>query len=258
EMKLFTTGDQRLNTAYSFDYLYAPALTKDLIVETATRWPEGGEWPSWAFSNHDAPRAVTRWAGASDPDAYCKLLALLLASLRGNIFLYQGEELGLPQAEVPFERLRDPEAITNWPATLGRDGARTPMPWNSAAAFGGFSTAEPWLPVDPSHVERSIERQNRDQDSVLNFTRRVIAFRKASPALRLGAIEFLTTPDDCVAFTRSYGGEKALCVFNIGAKPVKWAPADAGDWSVRIETNAQTGGKPPESPPAWSGYVATR
>lgn len=258
EMKLFTKGDRRLSTAYSFDYLYAPALTKELIVETAKRWPEGGEWPSWAFSNHDAPRAVSRWAGACPPDDYCKLLALLLSSLRGNIFFYQGEELGLQQGEVPFERLRDPEAITNWPATLGRDGARTPMPWVSQSEFGGFSTSEPWLPVDQTHLARSIERQDRDQDSVLNFTRRVIAFRKGSHALRLGALEFLATPGDCVAFTRSFGGEKALCVFNIGENPVAWSPDAAANWSIGIEANTRTGGAPPATLPAWSGYVATK
>lgn len=256
EMKQFTAGDNRLNTAYSFDYLYAPALTKDLIVETATRWPENGEWPSWAFSNHDAPRAVSRWAGECPPDTYSKLLALLLGSLRGNIFLYQGEELGLQQAHVPFEKLKDPEAITNWPATLGRDGARTPLPWEETAVNAGFSAAEPWLPIDRSHFARAIDRQNRDQDSVLNFTRRVIAFRKATAALRLGSIEFLESPTACVAFVRSIGAEKALCVFNIGAEPVAFSPPEHRNWSVRIETNAQTSSKPPLNLPAWSGYIA--
>ena len=257
EMKQFTAGDKRLNTAYSFDYLYAPALTKELVVETAKRWPEGGEWPSWAFSNHDAPRAVSRWAGACPPDNFCKLLALLLGSLRGNIFLYQGEELGLAQGEVPFEKLQDPEAIANWPATLGRDGARTPLPWRADAPHAGFSTREPWLPIDPSHVSRSIDRQDRDQDSVLNFTRRVVAFRKSAPALRWGDVEFLPSPDNVVAFTRTYGAQKAVCVFNIGDSPASWSPPGAAGWSVRIETNAQSGGEPPATLPAWSGYIAT-
>ncbi|MFN0023709.1 MAG: alpha-glucosidase, partial [Parvularculaceae bacterium] len=239
EMKMFTAGDHRLNTAYSFDFLYAPTLTKELVIETARRWPEGGEWPSWAFSNHDAPRAISRWAGACPPDDYSKLLALLLGSLRGNIFLYQGEELGLQQGEVPFEKLKDPEAITNWPATLGRDGARTPLPWTENALNAGFSAAEPWLPIDASHVSRAVDRQNRDQQSVLNFTRRVIAFRKASAALRLGAIEFLPSPDDVVAFVRSFGPDTTLCVFNIGEKAAAFTPPDAGDWSIRIETTAQ-------------------
>ncbi len=257
EMKQFTAGEKRLNTAYSFDFLYAPALTKELIVETATRWPEGGEWPSWAFSNHDAPRAVSRWAGACPPDEYSKLLALLLGALRGNIFLYQGEELGLSQGEVPFEKLQDPEAIANWPATLGRDGARTPLPWTQSAPNAGFSTAEPWLPIDKSHLGRAIDRQNRDQDSVLNFTRRVIAFRKESAALRHGSINFLATPDDVVAFVRASGKEKALCVFNVGAEAASLAIPDATGWAVRIGANAQTGGTPLKVVPAWSGYIAT-
>lgn len=257
EMKLFTAGDNRLNTAYSFDYLYAPSLTKELIVETAKRWPEGGEWPSWAFSNHDAPRAVSRWAGACPPDDYCRLLALLLASLRGNIFLYQGEELGLAQGEVPFEKLQDPEAIANWPVTLGRDGARTPLPWKEHAVNAGFSNAEPWLPIDRRHFANAIDRQDRAQDSVLNFTRRAIAFRRASLALRLGALDFLQAPENVVAFTRSFGAEKALCVFNIGDKPALWTPEGAG-WSVRIAASTAAGAAPPAMLPAWSGYIAVK
>ncbi|MEO0971747.1 MAG: alpha-amylase family glycosyl hydrolase, partial [Pseudomonadota bacterium] len=117
EMKAFTTDDRRLHSAYGFDYLYADAISPALVRATSVAWPgEAGEgWPSWAFSNHDAPRAVSRWCQAGDDEAHCqhyaRLMLLLLMSLRGNAFLYQGEELGLPTAEVPFEALRDPEAI---------------------------------------------------------------------------------------------------------------------------------------------------
>jgi alpha-glucosidase len=257
EMKLFTRGEKRLNTAYSFDFLYAEKLTQKLVEETARAWPEGGEWPSWAFSNHDAPRAISRWAGDCPPDQYARLLTLLLASLRGNIFLYQGEELGLRQADVPFERLQDPEAITNWPATLGRDGARTPMPWKSAAPFAGFSTREPWLPIDPTHVPRSVDRQNADPESALNFTRRVIALRKRLAPLRLGAIDFAAAPEQVIALERSYLGERVLCVFNIGASPADWAPKDARDWKIAECVNT-AGAAPPAQLAPWSGYIATR
>ena len=103
-------------------------------------WPgtEGEGWPSWTFSNHDAPRAISRWAEGRDEKAFAEMAMLLLMCLRGNVFVYQGEELGLPQAEVPFDRLVDPEAIANWPETLGRDGARTPMPWTADAPQAGL------------------------------------------------------------------------------------------------------------------------
>ena len=90
---------------------------------------------------------------------------LLLMCLRGNVFVYQGEELGLPQAEVPFERLVDPEAIANWPQTLGRDGARTPIPWVALRRPTPASpTVEPWLPVDPRHLKMAVDAQEADPD----------------------------------------------------------------------------------------------
>lgn len=217
EMKAFTQGDNRLNSAYAFDFLYAADLTAELIRTTLSEWPgETGEgWPSWAFSNHDAPRAVTRWRGTCDEARYAKLLAATLASFRGNIFVYQGEELGLPQAHVPFEDLQDPEAITNWPETLGRDGARTPMPWTQANVCAGFSTERPWLPMDVRHVSLSVATQNADADSVLNFYRKAMALRNSSMALRHGDIEFNLDVPELLCIERREGAETRRCVFNL-------------------------------------------
>ena len=129
EMKAFTQGETHLNSAYGFNFLYAEKLTPGAICAALAQWPdeEGMGWPSWAFENHDAPRAISRWWNDGDRDAAARMKALLLASLRGNIILYYGEELGLSQVDIPFDQLHDPEAIANWPLTLSRDGARTPM-----------------------------------------------------------------------------------------------------------------------------------
>lgn len=136
EMKLFTTGGTRLDSAYGFDFLYAERLTPALVADAVARWPDapGIGWPSWAFENHDAPRALSRWTTPEHAPAFARMKMLLLACLRGNIFLYQGEELGLTQVDIPFDALLDPEAIANWPMTLSRDGARTPMPWKIGRA----------------------------------------------------------------------------------------------------------------------------
>ena len=221
-MKEYTRGARRLNTAYSFDFLAAPDVTPGLVQQILEGWPgeafEG--WPSWAFSNHDAPRVVSRWLADADEDRRCKLLALLLLSLRGNVFLYQGEELGLPQADVPLERLVDPEGILNWPETMGRDGARTPMPWVSDQQRAGFSTHEPWLPVDACHLPLAVAEQNENETSRLNFFRRVIAIRQQSSALRTGDIRFITADDQCLVFERQAGEERILCAYNLSAKPV--------------------------------------
>jgi alpha-glucosidase len=151
-------------------------------------------------------------------------------SLRGNVFLYQGEDLGLPQADVPFERLRDPEAIANWPATQGRDGARTPIPWSADAPNGGFSDAEPWLPVDPAHLPLAVDRQEADPHSTLHLTRRLIALRKRLPALRTGAIRPVDAPAPLLAFERGEGATRLLCVFNLGGERVDW-PLPSG-WRI--------------------------
>jgi alpha-glucosidase len=232
-MQLLTTGDRRLHTAYGFNFLYADALTPALVRATLEAWPEEAvAWPSWAFSNHDAPRAVSRWSTPADHAAAARLALLLLVSLRGNIFLYQGEELGLPQAEIAFADLKDPEAIANWPLTLGRDGARTPMPWLREAPQAGFSAARPWLPVPPAHAALAVDAQERDADSTLALARRVIALRRQHSALRVGALQLLETSSAVLSFERSYGRERLLCVFNLGATPQTLAPPMPGNWRV--------------------------
>ncbi len=108
-----------------------------------------------------------------------RLCMLLLACMRGNIFIYQGEELGLPQAKIAFEQLQDPEAIANWPLTLGRDGARTPLPWTARLVAPITRQAQPWLPVAPEHLALAVELQEEDADSLLFYTRHALALRKA-------------------------------------------------------------------------------
>lgn len=224
EMKAYTQGNKRLNSAYGFNFLYAPALTPAVVADTIACWPDepGMGWPSWAFENHDAPRALSRWCKASDHAAFARVKAALLVALRGNAILYQGEELGITQVDIPFERLQDPEAVANWPLTLSRDGARTPLPWSAAAAQAGFSSIEPWLPVGDDNLARSVDAQEADPASLLNFTRSMLALRKAYPALRLGSLEVLAADAACLAFRREYGAQSLLCVFNLSDAAVPW------------------------------------
>jgi alpha-glucosidase len=194
------------------------------------RWPgaEHEGWPCWTFSNHDTPRVASRWAAGRDPDAVARLAMLLLMCLRGNVFVYQGEELGLPQAEVPFERLVDPEAIANWPQTLGRDGARTPMPWTPDAPYGGFSVTEPWLPMDPQHLTRAVAVQQGDPESMLALTHRLIALRRELAALRLGRLTVLEATGARLVFRRDHEGRSLICAFNLGEAPLDWSPPAPG------------------------------
>ena len=216
EMRLFTAGSTRFSTSYGFDFLSASKLTPALVLETVAKWKEGDGWPSWAFSNHDAPRVVSRWGDADRQDDWAKLFLALLMGLRGNVFLYQGEELGLSQASIPFERLRDPEAIANWPANQGRDGARTPIPWTTSGPYGGFSETEPWLPMPAEHVKRAVAVQEENRASVLASTRRLIELRKAYSAIRSGRFVALDLPAPLMGFERVDGSQRIRCLFNLG------------------------------------------
>ncbi|MDE2404787.1 MAG: DUF3459 domain-containing protein [Sphingomonadales bacterium] len=229
-MKVYTAGNERLSSAYSFDFLYAKALNPALVAKTQRAWPgaPGEGWPSWAFENHDAPRSVSRWCAPGDIPAFARLATALLCCLRGNVFLYQGQELALEQDEIPFALLQDPEAIANWPLTLSRDGVRTPIPWDAAAPHGGFTTGTPWLPLSAANITRAVAAQEADAESQLHFTRAMLALRKAHPALRLGTFADCRTKGDLLAFDRVHDGETLRCAFNLGTKPVAHAaPAGA-------------------------------
>ncbi len=209
-----------LQTAYNFSFLFkgplTPALIREAIDDQLVRHPQG--WPTQVFSNHDAVRAPTRWGGEDAAPAYAQMLNALLLSLYGSVCLYQGEELGLPQAHVPFEKLVDPEAIKNWPHTLGRDGARTPMPWSRSGESAGFTDASAWLPVDSRHHNLSVEVQAEMPGSTLNVTRALLRNRRESGALRSGAILFHEAGDNIICFERSKGDERVLCAFNLSAE----------------------------------------
>ena len=253
EMQRFTAQPGGINSAYSFDFLYAPTLSPKLVEKVLEQWPARPEigWPSWAFSNHDAPRAISRWASEDDRAAMARLNLLLLISLRGNIFLYQGEELGLPQAAIAFEDLQDPEAITNWPLTLGRDGARTPMPWSSNASHGGFSHARPWLPIPDSHLALAVDAQNGDPESQLNLTRSLVRLRADHDALFSGDARVLVAGDALLVIERTTEIQRLLCVFNLGATPAEWSPVRPDRWRLIAGVN----GAEPWSLPPRSGLI---
>ena len=256
-MREYVRGNERLSTAYSFDFLNERAVTPETVKRPLSDWPNTADdgWPSWAFSNHDAPRVVSRWNAGDDPAQCARLLAMLLVALRGNIFIYQGEELGLPQADVPFEALQDPEAIAHWPHSLGRDGARTPMPWCRGRVNAGFSDGTPWLPVDASHLPLAVDVQEPDPDSTLNLFRRLLALRKSSSALRTGDLEFLAAPENVLAFVRTAANDKVLCVFNLGSSDVAWSP-DRTDSAAVLAHTAVNGPGARWSLPPRSGYIA--
>ncbi|WP_095012049.1 alpha-glucosidase [Tsuneonella mangrovi] len=246
----------RLHTAYNFLLLENGPLSARLIRSTLESWTSKTAWPSWSFSNHDVVRARTRWGGESAGDDFARMLMGLLLCLRGTIFLYQGDELGLPQAQVPFDRLRDPEGIRFWPDSLGRDGCRTPIPWHTQQANAGFSTVEPWLPVDPAHPAYAVDRQEADPHSILSQTRRFIAFRKAHEELRLGDIEFLEAPEPILVFRRVMPGRDRtlLCLFNLSDQVQRFVLPEGNETNLDFGLPGSVDGSEAVLP-AWGGLV---
>ena len=196
-----------LHAGYNFALLVATdAAAIRAHLETLARFPE--HWPCIAFSNHDVIRTASRFGAAN-----AKVLLALLVSLRGTLLLYQGEELGLPEVDLPRHLLKDPVGDLYYPLFKGRDGCRTPMPWKAGAAHLGFSTGTPWLPLGETHAALAVSQQDKDPGSALAYARRLLEARKNHRALWDGSLTLL--PGEALAFVRESGAQKIACAFNL-------------------------------------------
>ena len=224
----YTNGDDHIHMCYAFEFLARDPLTAERVVEVMRRLdgeaPDG--WACWAFSNHDVVRHVTRW---NLPLAAQRLYTTMMMCLRGSICLYQGEELGLPEADIDFEDLQDPYGIEFWPEFKGRDGCRTPMVWEASNQNGGFSDAQPWLPVNHEHLNRAVAYQEADPAALLHHYRRAIAFRRTHPELIKGEHLDVTATGAVLSFARRHQGAELFCAFNISGEPAI-IDMPAGTW----------------------------
>jgi len=236
----YIAGPNRLHTAYSFSLLggqFSAAKVRSTVEEFEAQPGDG--WPSWAFSNHDVVRARSRWGGAGASDDFAKSMIALLGCLRGTAFLYQGEELGLTEADVPRDRMMDPYGIAFYPDFKGRDGCRTPIPWVASEPHAGFSAVEAPLPIPADHVARAVDVQNGRADSVLNFTRAFLRERSARDALTLGSIAFHDAPEPFLVFERRYGDERLLLAFNLGTEIARLPLVDSAPRLVSLAGGAE-------------------
>jgi alpha-glucosidase len=165
-------------------------------------------WPNWVVGNHDRPRIASRVG----PEQ-ARVAAMLLLTLRGTPTMYNGDELGMTDVDIPPELQQDPARYDG--AERGRDPQRTPMPWTADAA-GGFTTGTPWLPLGADVAERNVESQRRNPRSMLNLYRRLLALRRAEPALAVGAWAPLPSPPNVVAYERSVPGRRLVVALNLG------------------------------------------
>ncbi len=162
-----------LHMAYCFEFL-SDDFQLDKVDEVVNLFFKKNKksWPCWSFSNHDAKRIVSR----ANMDS--KKIMKKLLELKGNICIYQGEELGLPETIVDFDDIQDPFGKSFWPEFKGRDGCRTPMPWDSNLSCFGFSNSMPWLKHNENYKKLSVNLQEKDPDSMLNYTKKLILERK--------------------------------------------------------------------------------
>lgn len=227
-MAAYTADGNKLHMAYSFDLLTENCDIDYIHRTVATiedRLHDG--WPCWAMGNHDVTRLATRWGDGLHNAERARLFMVLLLTLRGSACLYQGEELGLEEAELAYHELVDPYGIAFWPEYKGRDGCRTPMPWEKDTKHAGFTKGRPWLPVDPRHQAHAIVEQDKDPDSLLNSYRSFILWRKGYQVLVQGEIRFYDSPVNTLCFERFTDDERILVTLNFS--PLEQA------WPVRVE-----------------------
>lgn len=215
----YTSGGDKLHMAYSFDLL-TEQHGADFFLKTVNtieqKLTDG--WPCWAIGNHDVARVASRWEATSDQQL--KAYMAMLLTLRGSVCIYQGEELGLTEAELAYEDLVDPYGINFWPEYKGRDGCRTPMVWHHKKAHGGFSDARPWLPVYDDHYNAAVAVQREEDNSVLEAYRTFLGWRREQPVLLKGDIRFHKAPGNILIYSRSLGGETLLVVLNLSDQAV--------------------------------------
>jgi alpha-glucosidase len=262
----YTQGEDKLHMAYCFDLLGTHHSADYLhgVIQRFEALSQGG-WPCWALSNHDVVRWATRWGqGITDP-AFLKLCAAMQMSLRGSICLYQGDELGLPEAELAFEDLKDPYGITMWPKFKGRDGCRMPMPWLHLARDLGFSNAaanpaRPWLPIYEPYRPLAVDLQQADADSLLNFYRTLLHWRKSQSALINGKISLLPCDSHVLAYVRTSDRQKILCLFNFSEQVVQWPVPDHLQVDKELTGSGLMGAQlslDQVTLPAWTGLFAS-
>ena len=220
----YTEAGKRLHMSYVFELLlaeYGAAGIRGVIERLSAAVGDG--WICWSMSNHDVRRVVSRWGLEERAERAAPMLLALLLSLRGSACIYEGEELGLVEADIPFELVRDPHGKAMWPEFKGRDGCRTPMPWRAGEAGAGFTAGEPWLPIPVEHRLRAVDVQEGDAGSVLNRCRGFISWRGKQPLFAAGDMTFVDAGGEVLAFLRRSGGREMLAAFNLGDVPARFA-----------------------------------
>lgn len=236
-------GADALHLSFYLDFVrrrWAAEQYRECVAWLEGHLPPGG-WPCYYLNNHDLKRTYGRLGGRRHADAKAKVTAAMLLTLRGTPILYYGEEIGMRDSRVPGRLMRDPVGQKFWPLRVGRDGARTPMQW-SPAHNAGFSSGEPWLPVDPSYADRNVERESGEMGSLLGWYRRLIRARRATPALHAGTYQAVEgTPKGVFAYVREANGQRVVVFLNFTPHTLTFATRVEGlrgvSWQSLLSTH---------------------
>lgn len=202
-----------------------------LVRDYEAALPAGAQ-PNWVLGNHDKPRIASRVG-----PQMARLAAMLLLTLRGTPTLYYGDEIGMTEVPIPADEVQDPFEKNKPGMGLGRDPQRTPMQW-SAAAHAGFTMGAPWLRLADDWATHNVEAQSRDPGSMLALYRRLIALRRAQPALNRGNHEALDTEDEVLAYARNGEGQRLVVLLNFGATAATPSPALVPRQSIVLASTA--------------------
>jgi len=223
-------GLRRLVDSYPGDRMLVGEVLFRTCIRDVQHWLQpAGAWPTWVLSNHDNVRQRSRYKGSEQA---ARAAAVLLLTLRGTPFIYQGEELGLEDAVITAETRVDPG---------GRDGCRAPIPWRAEPPHG-WSGAEPWLPFPPEADELAAERQTGAANSMFALYQRLLASRKVSPALHHGEFVELPSHPEVLVYRRQLGDDCRLVCTNFAERP--HAYPHAGNWLVEIASDGVGEGEP--------------
>jgi alpha-glucosidase len=204
-----------------------------------------GSAPTWTLSNHDVEREVSRYGDGAAGLARARAMALVMLALPGAVFVYNGEELGLPNVDLPDDVLQDPVWERSRHEERGRDGCRLPMPWSGEVPPFGFSdTADTWLPMPPDWSGLTVEKQDDVDGSTLSLFRRAIELRHGRGDLG-DAVEWQEVPEGALAFR---GVDGVVCVLNAGTSPVPLP-----DGVLLVASDPLVDGALPPDAAAWIG-----
>ncbi len=238
----------RLHLAFNFEFLHInsldPSAINKLIIET-DRVFNTIAWPSYVLGNHDVTRIISRFANeVKDKEKLAKVLATLLLTLRGTPFIYYGEEIGMENTHVPYEKIMDPLGKNLWPEAEGRDVVRTPMQWDDSE-YAGFSEVEPWLPVNENRKWINVKDESSDPSSVFSYYKSLIRARKESKALSFGEYRpIITETQDILFYKRFIDDEIKYVIINLTEKSVKCNITNwdlLGKYRVYIGTHRKKG-----------------